>query len=135
MLAKRCEIPHMIYWLKWLKMYEEEFSTIYQSFLKKLIGFFFFFFCYTIASVLCFLVFWPRGMWDPSSPSRDRTCTPCIGRRSPNHWTAREVPLIVFDPKISLPKIQPKYTDVSAQRLFDQILKYKQTLKMNNQNL
>lgn len=43
--------------------------------------------------------------------------------------------LIVFDPEISLPKIQPKYTDVSAQRLFDHILKYKQTLEMNNQNL
>ena len=26
------------------------------------------------------LVFWPRGMWDLSSPTRDRTCTPCIGR-------------------------------------------------------
>ena len=38
------------------------------------------------------LVFWPRGMWDLSSPTRDQTLTPCIGRRSLNHWTAREVP-------------------------------------------
>ena len=38
------------------------------------------------------LVFWPRGMWDPSSPIRDRTYTACVERRSLNHWTAREVP-------------------------------------------
>ena len=31
-------------------------------------------------------------MWDPSSPTRDWTCTSCIGRRSLNHWTRREVP-------------------------------------------
>ena len=35
-------------------------------------------------------------MWDLISPTRDRTRTPCIGRRSPNHWTAREVPVNVF---------------------------------------
>ena len=35
--------------------------------------------------------FWPRGMQDLSSPTRERTLTPCIiGRRSLNHWTARE---------------------------------------------
>ena len=39
-----------------------------------------------------FLVFWPRGMWDLSSLTRDQTCTPCIGRWSLNHWTTREVP-------------------------------------------
>ena len=26
----------------------------------------------------------------------NQTCTPCIGRRSPNHWTTREVPSKVF---------------------------------------
>ena len=31
-------------------------------------------------------------MWDLSSPTRDRTRTPCLGRKSVNHWTAREVP-------------------------------------------
>ena len=39
-------------------MYEEEFSTIYQSFLKKLIGFFFFFF---VTLLLLFYVFWFFG--------------------------------------------------------------------------
>ena len=47
--------------------------------------------CYNIASVLCF-GFWPQGRWDLSSPTRDQTCNPCIGRLNLNHWTAREVP-------------------------------------------
>ena len=40
--------------------------------------------------LFCF-VFRPWGMWDLSSPTRDRTL--CIRRRSLNHWTIREVPL------------------------------------------
>ena len=29
----------------------------------------------------CFMIFfWPQGMWDLSSPTRDRTHNPCIGR-------------------------------------------------------
>ena len=39
------------------------------------------------------LVFWPRGMWDLSSPTRGQACTLNIGRQSPNHPTAREVPV------------------------------------------
>ena len=31
------------------------------------------------------------GMWDLSSPTRDRTHTICIGRWSLNHWTTSEV--------------------------------------------
>ena len=42
------------------------------------------------------LVFRPRGMWDRSSLTRDRTCTPCIGWQSFNHWATREVPLWVL---------------------------------------
>ena len=49
----------------------------------------------TILLLFYVLVFWPRGMWDFSSPTRDRTQTPCIGRWSFNHWTAREVPDIL----------------------------------------
>ena len=40
------------------------------------------------------LVFWPQDTWDLSFPIKDRTHTLCIGRRSLNHWTAREVPII-----------------------------------------
>ena len=37
-----------------------------------------------------------RGMWDLSSPTRDQTHVPCIGRWILYHWTTREIPLIVF---------------------------------------
>ena len=35
----------------------------------------------------------PCGMWYLTSPTRDWTCVPCIGRRILNHWTTREVPV------------------------------------------
>ena len=41
------------------------------------------------------LVFWPWGMWNFSFLIRDWTHTPCIGRRSLHHWTAREVASLV----------------------------------------
>ena len=50
----------------------------------------------TISLLLYVLVFWPRGMWALSSPTRDQTRIPCIGRQSLNHWTAREVPPALF---------------------------------------
>ena len=50
--------------------------------------------CYNIASVLFFCVFLLQGMWDPSSPIRDRTFPLLIGRWSLNHWTIREVPTL-----------------------------------------
>ena len=37
-------------------------------------------------------VFWPQDMWDLNSLTRDGTHTPCVGRQSLNHQTAREVP-------------------------------------------
>ena len=46
----------------------------------------------TILLLFYVLVLWPRGMWDLSSLTKDGTCTPCIGRGSLNHWTAREGP-------------------------------------------
>ena len=33
----------------------------------------------------------PHNVWDVSSPSRDRTHIPCIGRKIRNYWTTREV--------------------------------------------
>ena len=35
-------------------------------------------------------------MWDLSSPTRDQTCIPCIGRQLLNHWTTGEVPVFIF---------------------------------------
>ena len=72
------------------------------------LSFFFFFFnvdhfkslywiCYYIASVVCVLAFWPRGIRDPSSPTRDQTHTPCIGRWSPHHWLpGKSPPLLIY---------------------------------------
>lgn len=38
----------------------------------------------------------PYSMWDLVPLIRDGNCTPCIGRWSPNHWTARKVPCQCF---------------------------------------
>ena len=45
----------------------------------------------TMLLLLYVLVFWPWLMWNLSSLTKDWTCTPCIGKRSLNHWAAREV--------------------------------------------
>ena len=47
--------------------------------------------CYNSVSVYV-LVFWLWGTWAVSSPTRDRTNVPSIGRRRLNHWTTREGP-------------------------------------------
>ena len=50
-----------------------------------------------------FWFFWPQGMWDLSSPTRNQICIPCIQRQSLNYWTARQVPkLLKYITKISL---------------------------------
>ena len=78
-------------------------SSIWFCFLYLFKDFFFFFFgCDLLLKTLfillqhcfCFyvFVFWPWGMLDLSSLTRDRTCTPCTGRQCPNHWTTRELP-------------------------------------------
>ena len=50
----------------------------------------------TVSLLFYVLVFWPWGMWQHSSPTRDRTCTPCIERWSLSHWTTWEVPIWCF---------------------------------------
>ena len=44
----------------------------------------------TILFLFYVLVFWPWGMWDLSSLTRDQT-TPHTGRQRFNHWITREV--------------------------------------------
>ena len=54
-------------------------------------------FCYNVTSVfyisffVCFFFFWLWEVWDLSYPTRNETCTPCIGRQSLNHKTIRDV--------------------------------------------
>ena len=50
--------------------------------------------CHNIASVVCVLVFWPWGLWDHSSLTKDWTLTLCIGRQSLNYWATRKLPKI-----------------------------------------
>ena len=50
----------------------------------------------TILLLFYVFFFWSQGTWDLSSPTKDWTCTPCIGKWSLNHWTTREVPKIWF---------------------------------------
>ena len=38
-------------------------------------------------SSCCTRAYLPQSMWDLSSPTRDQTCIPCIGRQLLDHWT------------------------------------------------
>ena len=51
----------------------------------------------TILFLFYVLVLWPRNMWDLSSPTRNGTCTPSIGRQNLNHWTTKVVSLGLFE--------------------------------------
>jgi len=42
------------------------------------------------------LVFWPWGMWDLGSLTRDQTQSPHVGTWSLNLWTTRKVPPLTF---------------------------------------
>ena len=60
-------------------------------------------FCFTI----CY--FWPWGMWGLSCLTKIGTQTHCIGKRSLNHWAAREVPgYFIMTYSIALLKTFPR---------------------------
>ena len=100
-------------WLKsslpplWQKSFKDFFDV--DHFLKVFTEF------VTILLPLYVSVFWPRGMWDLNSPTRDRTRTPFIGRWSFNHWTAREVPKRVVKLVI---KGHPFYMPASGKGIY-----------------
>ena len=79
------------------------FSAVFFSFFFPLMWAIFIVFIefVTILPLFYILVFWPQCTCDLSSPIRDRTRTPCIGRWSLNHWTTREVPLLFSWTKIT----------------------------------
>ena len=80
-------------------------SSFLHLFWKILFFFFKMFFMWTIFKVftefgtilfpLYVLVFWPRGMWDLSSPASNQTRSPCFGGQSLIPWTTSEVPVIL----------------------------------------
>ena len=65
----------------------EDFFLFWETFFIELV---------TMLLLFYVLVFWLQGMWNLSSLTRDRTCIHCIGKRSLNHCTAREFPVIWF---------------------------------------
>ena len=74
------------------EMSSEHWKLFYIKRGGKWLGLHFFFFksllnLLTILFLVYVLVFWLWDTWDLSLPTRDGTCTPCIGRRSLNHWT------------------------------------------------
>ena len=58
--------------------------------LNNLVCLLFFSFLSFFRSFFCLFLAVPRGMWDLSSLTRDRTHAPAVEARSPNYWTARE---------------------------------------------
>ena len=65
----------------------KKFFFLCGPFLKSLLHLLQYCFCFgSLAGDLCNLSFL----------TRDKTCSPCIGRQGLNFWTAREVPLLLF---------------------------------------
>ena len=60
-------------------------------------------------------------MWDPSSSTRDQTCTHCPGRPRLNHWTTREVLLwsILSENSLSQVELLNKYLGTCSGLQFE----------------
>ena len=77
---------NLIYLLHTHKAFMMCLMASFKDFFKSL-----YWICYNIVSVLSFGFLAARQVGS-SLWTKDRTHTPCIGRQSLNHWTAREVP-------------------------------------------
>ena len=69
-----------------LRVFHEHIDSVYYFF--KLISFFFFFFFFFLAAL--------SGLWDLSSPVRIKLMPPAVEVQSLNHWTTREVHLLII---------------------------------------
>lgn len=58
----------------------------------------------------------PHSMWDPSLPTRNRTCTPAEEALSPNHWTPRDVPREVPSCSVAWVHLKATVTWVSSYK-------------------
>ena len=88
-----------IFWVNhnsMLLMYKYIWGDFFLFFFKtfKICGPFLKVFIEFVTVLLLFYVLgvWSQGMWGLSSPTRNQTCTACIGKWGLNHWTIREVP-------------------------------------------
>ena len=97
-IVDSCVSPLSSIWLCFLYLFKDFFFFLVWFTFKDFIEF------VTTLLLFLFLVFWPWGMLDLSSLTRDRTCTPCTGRQCPNHWISRELPAYyISKPCFSLP--------------------------------
>ena len=69
--------------------YNDSFSSFFLNIFFNVDPFKVFIEFVTILLLFYVLAFWPKGMWNLWSPTRDQTCTSCIGRWGLNHWTTR----------------------------------------------
>ena len=106
MISKGCSWTRMSWEFLFCFVFKDSFWC--GQFLKSLLNLLQYCFCF------CVLVSWLRGMWDLSSPTRGQTHTPCIGRRTLNHWTAREVPCHEVLTTRSLDAPQPRADKINA---------------------
>ena len=68
-----------------------------------------------IASVSSFVwFFWPWGMWGLNFSTRNWTHTLCIGKRSLNHQTPRDVPTISIIGEVVLRALLPSFWSLSV---------------------
>ena len=65
-------------------------TFFFGLFLKSSLNFVTILLLFYVLSFVFFFFFWPWGMWNLTFPIRDRTQTPCTGRGSLNHCTARK---------------------------------------------
>ena len=84
--------PGMLRFMGWQRVGHDWVTELNwtETILKSLLNLLQYCFCFI------FWFFWPGGMWDLSSPTRNQIHVPCIGRWSLNHWIARQVPLFVL---------------------------------------
>ena len=60
----------------------------------------------------------PSGLWDLSSPNRDQTHIPCIGRQILNHWTTREVPQTFYRQTLFRSRYKQMYQKNTQEKNF-----------------
>ena len=86
----------------------------------------------TIFFLFYVLVSWLQGMWELRSLTKDQACTPCIGRWTFIHWTAREVPRL----SVWMPDQAPQdtgYPELSAGTLRPFLFSMKHIIQSSGQ--
>ena len=97
-LSEKPQVPLQVHWIERLSgegnSWTEKYRPVLFLFFFLLMWTIFKIFIEFVTIVFLFyvLVFWPQGTWELNSPTRDQTCTPCIGWLSLNHWATSMSP-------------------------------------------